>query len=122
MASMATLPYSHEELHGSGLGLFSIGHLGAIEGGTSSFGAILNKDRVTQRVPVDVPLNSEILDAVESRAAIVAAHDYVVLHVRLGHCANHMVVDGAASEHEGLAHVGGAQCCRRVLQWTRRPG
>ena len=43
--------------------------------------AILNKDRMTQCVPVDVPLDSEVLDAVEGRATIVAAHDYVVFHV-----------------------------------------
>ena len=67
--------------------------------------AILNKDRMTQCVPVDVPLDSEVLDAVEGRATIVAAHDYVVFHVGLGHFANHMVMDGVLSEHESLANI-----------------
>ena len=67
--------------------------------------AILNKDRVTHCVPVDVPFDSEVLDAVESRAAIVAAHDYVVFYVGFGHFANHMEMDGVLSELESLTNI-----------------
>ena len=60
---------------------------------------------MTHRVPVAIALYSEIFDTVDGCASIVATHNSVVSHVRLGDAANHVVMNGVLSEQEGLANV-----------------
>ena len=60
---------------------------------------------MTLAMVVDIVLNPQVVHTMDRCTTVKRLMNSIATHVRLGHLANHMVVDGVPSELEGLADV-----------------
>jgi hypothetical protein len=73
------------------------------------FIGILHEDCVSHAVPVTVPFNSQIVDAMNSRSSVETVHQSISSHIRFGDSTDLMVMDRVSAIHEGLANMGELQ-------------